>query len=59
MPDSIIATVNGVGIEKDKADELLRWLIFTEKNNAKTKAKNDQQMVVAIQKKIEEVLQCY
>ena len=59
MEDSKIITVNGVEIDKAKAKELLHWLIFTEKNNVKTKAKSDQQMVAAIQKKIEEVVQCY
>jgi hypothetical protein len=52
-------TVNSIEIDEEKAKELLQWLIFTEKTNAKTKAKNDQQMVAAIQKKIEEVVQCY
>jgi hypothetical protein len=55
----MVDTVNGVGIDEGKAKELLQWLIFTEKTNAKTKAKNDQQMISAIQKKIEEVVQCY
>ena len=59
MSDSNTTTVNDVEIDKDKAKQLLRWIIFTEKNNAKTKAKNDQQMVAAIQKKIEEVVKCY
>ena len=51
--------INGIEIDEAKAKELLQWLIFTEKTNTKTKAKNDQQMVAAIQKKIEEVVQCY
>jgi len=59
MADLNTTTVNGIEIDEAKAKELLHWLIFTEKNNAKTKAKNDQQMVAAIQKKIEEVVQCY
>ena len=59
MTDSDTITVNGIAIDEAKAKELLHWLIFTEKNNTKTKAKNDQQMVATIQKKIEEVVQCY
>jgi hypothetical protein len=59
MPDSNVSIVNGVEIDKEKADQLLRWLILNETKNAKTKEKSDQQMVVAIQKKIEEVVQCY
>lgn len=56
MPDSII---NGVEIDEIKAKDLLRWLILEEKKNLKTKEKNEQQMVSSIQKKIEEVVQCY
>ena len=56
MTDS---SINDIEIDEEKAKELLRWLIFAEKNNAMTKAKNDHQMVASIQKKIEEVVQCY
>jgi len=59
MADSSTTIISGIEIDEAKAKELLYWLIFIEKNNAKTKAKNDQQMVAAIQKKIEEVVQCY
>jgi hypothetical protein len=59
MSDSNTTTVNSVDIDKTKATQLLQWLIVAEKNNAKTKEKNDQQMVATIQKKIEEVVQCY
>jgi hypothetical protein len=51
--------VNGIEIDESKAQELLRWLIIVETSNAKTKEKSDSQMVAAIQKKIEEVVQCY
>lgn len=59
MTNSDHPIVNGIEIDEAKAKELLRWLILSETNNAKTKEKNDQQMVTAIQKKIEEVVQCY
>jgi len=59
MSDSTKIEINGIEIDKTKANELLRWLILTEKNNIKTKGKSYQQMVTAIQKKIEEVVQCY
>lgn len=59
MSNSNAPTVNGIEIDEVKAKELLRWLILNETSNAKTKARNDQQMVAAIQKKIEEVVQCY
>ena len=51
--------VNGIDIDESKAQELLRWLIIIETSNAKTKEKSDVQMVTAIQKKIEEIVQCY
>jgi len=54
-----IFMVNGIEIEEQKVKELLRWLIQSEKTNIKTVEKNYQQMVTAIKKKIEEVVQCY
>jgi hypothetical protein len=59
MSDSNKIVVNGIDLDKSKINELLYWLIIQEKNNIKTKGKTYQQMVAAIQKKIEEVLQCY
>jgi hypothetical protein len=59
MPNSNAIVVNGIEIDEAKAKELLRWLILNETNNVKTKEKSDQQMVAAIQKKIEEVVKCY
>ena len=59
MSNSNTRITNGVEIDEVKAKELLRWLILTETNNAKTKEKSDQQMITAIQKKIEEVVKCY
>ncbi len=59
MSNSNARIVNGVEIDEAKAKELLRWLILTETNNAKTKEKSDQQMITTIQKKIEEVVKCY
>jgi len=59
MSDSNKIMVNGIELEKSKINELLYWLIVQEKNNIKTKEKSYQKMVEAIQKKIEEVVQCY
>ena len=59
MPDTQATIVNGVEINEEKAKQLLRWLLFVEKNNVRTKEKNDQRMIAAIQRKIEEVVQCY
>ena len=59
MSNSKAPIHNGIEIDEAKAKDLLRWLILNEKNNVKTKEKSDQQMVSAIQKKIEEIVQCY
>lgn len=59
MSDSNKFIFNGIELEKSKINELLYWLIIQEKNNIKTKEKSYQQMVAAIQKKIEEVVKCY
>jgi len=59
MSDSNKILVNGIELEKTKINELLYWLIIQEKSNIKTKEKSFQKMVEAIQKKIEEVVQCY
>ena len=54
-PDKIV--VNGIQLEKSKFNELLSWVIAQEKKNIETKEKSFQEMVEAIQKKIEEVVQ--
>jgi hypothetical protein len=59
MSDSDKIIIDGIEVDKKKANELLRWLILTEKNNIKTKERGYQDMVKYIQKKIEEVVQCY
>jgi hypothetical protein len=59
MSNSKKITVNGIDIESSKANELLHWLILSEKTNIKTQEKSDQKMVTLIMKKIEEVVQCY
>lgn len=59
MIDSSKLIVNGIEIDEKRARQLLQWIIVTEKNNVKSKEKNDQQMILMIQKKIEEIVQCY
>jgi len=59
MIDSSKLIVNGIEIDEKRARQLLQWIIVTEKNNVKSKEKNDQQMILMIQKKIEEIVKCY
>ena len=54
-PDKII--VNDIELEKSKINELINWIILQEKNNIETREKSFQEMVEAIQYKIEEVVQ--
>ncbi len=52
-------TINGVEIDAEKADALLKRIIIKEKTNIKTKQHNDGEMVKMIQKLIQEVAECY
>jgi hypothetical protein len=51
--------VNGIEVEKGKAQKMLQKLILREKTNIKTKEKNDGEMVRMIKKMIEEEVECY
>ena len=52
-------TINGVEIDAEKADALLKRIIIKEKTNIKTKQYNDGEMVKMIKKLIQEVAECY
>lgn len=51
--------VNGVEIDTDKVDRMLRKLILREKTNLQTRERTDAQMVTMIKKLIEEEVECY
>jgi hypothetical protein len=51
--------VNGVEIDTDKVDRMLRKLILREKTNLQTRERTDAQMVAMIKKLIEEEVECY
>ena len=57
MPE--MPMVNGVEIDTDKVDRMLRKLILREKTNLQTREKTDSQMVAMIKKLIEEEVECY
>jgi len=57
MSDSDKILFNGIELEKSKINELFYWIIEQERNNIETREKSDEEMVVAIQNKIEEVVQ--
>ena len=51
--------VNGIEIDIEKAQRMLRKIIIKEKNNIKTKQFNDVEMARKIKKMIEEEVECY
>ena len=51
--------VNGVEIDPEKVDRMLRKLILREKTNLQTRERTDTQMVAMIKKLIEEEVECY
>lgn len=54
-----IAIVNGVKIDENIADRLLRRVIIMEKENIKTKQYSTGDMIKRIKKKIEEEVECF
>ena len=52
-------TINGVEIDAEKTNVLLKRIIIKEKTNIKTKQYNDGEMVKMIKKLIEEMAECY
>jgi len=52
--------INDITIDTKKAENVLNWLIQRETINVKTKERTDAQMIIDIQKRIEEEdKQCY
>lgn len=51
--------IKEIEIDKVKADILMKKIVALEKINLKTQQKSDPQMILDLQKEIEEVVQCY
>lgn len=51
--------VNGVEIDEQKVQLMLRKIIIKEKTNIKTRQFNDAEMVKRIKRMIEEEVECY
>lgn len=51
--------VNGIHIDRERAQLMLQKIILRERQNIKTKKMNDGQMVQMIKKMIEEEVECY
>ncbi len=54
-----IEMINGVEVDTEKAERMLKKLIVKERINIKSKELNNSQMVREIKKMIEEEVQCY
>ena len=51
-------TVNGIEVDMDKVNRLLKWLIEREAENLRSRERNDTEMAKVISKRIEEEAQC-
>ncbi len=57
--DDIIEMVNGIEVDTEKAQKLIKKIIVKEKRNLSTKELSDPEMVKRIKKMIEEEVECY
>lgn len=57
--DSNIEIVNGIEVDTEKAQRLIKRIIVREKRNLSTKELSDLDMVKKIKKMIEEDVECY
>jgi len=57
--DSDIVIVNGIEVDKKRANEILRWLIQKEAENVRTKSLSGTRMVQEIKNRIKEVVEYY
>nr|WP_295683801.1 hypothetical protein [uncultured Lachnoclostridium sp.] len=57
--DSNIEIVNGIEVDTDKAQKLIKKIIVREKRNLSTRELSDPEMVKKIKKMIEEDVECY
>jgi len=55
----MIKNVNGIEVDEDKINSLLKWVIAREEENIRTRERNDPEMVKFISKRIEEEEQWY
>ena len=52
-------TVNGIEVDVEKVNSLLKWVLAREEENIRTRERNDSEMAKFIMKRIEEVGTCY
>ena len=54
-----IVMVNGIEVDTDKAQKMMRKIIINEKKNLSTKELDNLKMIRKIKKMIEEEVECY
>lgn len=59
MANNEVEVVNGIEVEVDKAQRLIKKVIVKEKRNLSTKEFGSTEMVRKIKKMIEEEVECY
>lgn len=59
MVNNKIEIINGIEVDTERAQKLVKKLIVKEKKNLSTKEKSNPEMVKEIKKMIEEAVECY
>jgi len=59
MTNNNIEIVNGVEVDTEKAQRMLKKIIFKEKNNLSTGKLSNNEMIKEIKNMIEEEVKCY
>ena len=59
MVNNKIEIINGIEVDTERAQKLVKKLIVKEKINLSTKEKSNPEMIKEIKKMIEEAVECY
>ena len=59
MVNNKIEFINGIEVDTERAQKLVKKLIVKEKKNLSTKEKSNPEMIKEIKKMIEEAVECY
>lgn len=59
MVNNKIEIINGIEVDTERAQKLVKKLIVKEKKNLSTKEKRNPEMIKEIKKMIEEAVECY
>ena len=59
MVNNKIEIINGIEVDTERAQKLVKKLIVKEKKNLSTKEKSNPELIKEIKKMIEEAVECY